>query len=553
MDGALCSIYMAEVCHEDVYIKVAWGEHGQEWRVERSRKTKCIVSKSIIEFDRRYLLFPVITVAFLPQHFHTRLDKVEESPVERRPEGLDVLVEVDGLLGPLSDTLGGEVEFLRNALVKVKQCRIQGLTYGVHLLVWSRGTKPVKTKLLVAVLLPSESGHGLKRHGGNAVWDDAEPVVLVLDVEDLDARHRNDTASEVVLLLEDLDGLEGDGHLGTGGHDGHVGVLGIESDVTTLGGRLDGAALDLRQILAGESEDGRSRLGGERDVVGGTGLVTVGRTPHHAVGEGTEVSKSLDRLVGRSILTETDGVVGRDVDDAVVGEGRQADGTSGVGNEVQESTTGRDDGTVGGHTVHGSSHGVLTHTEAHVAASVVTDAEVGGLEVNSLLPASVVGTSQVGGTRHELWDGTVDGLKDGLGQLSRRNSLVGSLVGGQLLLPALGELASQTTLEVMVEVLVLLAVLLEELVPLDLSSGTVGSSLAVEVVDLLGNVKGLLGVEAKLGLDGLAVILLQGVTVDTASTLELGAEADGGGELDDGWLVLDSLALLDGSLHTLEV
>lgn len=405
----------------------------------------------------------------------------------------------------------------------------------------------------MAVLLPSESGHGLKGHGGNAVWDDAEPVVFVLDVEDLDARHRNDTASEVVLLLEDLDGLEGDGHLGTGGHDGHVGVLGIESDVTTLGGRLDGAALDLRQVLAGQSEDGRSRLGGESDVVCGAGLVAVSGTPHHAVGESTEVSKSLDRLVGRSILTETDGVVGRDVDDAVVGEGRQADGTSGVGNEVQESTTGGDDGTVGGHTVHGSSHSVLTHTEAHVAASVVTDAEVGGLEVNSLLPASVVGTSQVGGTRHELWDGTVDGLKDGLGQLSRRDSLVGSLVGGQLLLPALGELASQTTLEVIVEVLVLLAVLLEEFVPLDLSSGTVGSSLAVEVIDLLGNVEGLLGVEAKLGLDGLAVILLQGVTVDTASTLELGAEADGGGELDDGWLVLDSLALLDGSLHTLEV
>lgn len=27
MNGALCSIYMAEVCHEDEHIKVAWGQH----------------------------------------------------------------------------------------------------------------------------------------------------------------------------------------------------------------------------------------------------------------------------------------------------------------------------------------------------------------------------------------------------------------------------------------------------------------------------------------------------------------------------------------------
>jgi hypothetical protein len=41
--------------------------------------------------------------------------------------------------------------------------------------------------------------------------------------------------------------------------------------------------------------------------------------------------------------------------------------------------------------------------------------------------------------------------------------------------------------------------------------------------------------------------------VDTAGALELGAETNGGGQLDDGGLVLDLLGLLDGSLNALEV
>jgi hypothetical protein len=57
--------------------------------------------------------------------------------------------------------------------------------------------------------------------------------------------------------------------------------------------------------------------------------------------------------------------------------------------------------------------------------------------------------------------------------------------------------------------------------------------LVVHVVNLLGNDKGLLGVEAELLLDLLDVISLEGVSVDAASALELGAEADGGGQLDD--------------------
>ena len=103
------------------------------------------------------------------------------------------------------------------------------------------------------------------------------------------------------------------------------------------------------------------------------------------------------------------------------------------------------------------------------------------------------------------------------------------------------------------KLLVLLTVLLEELVPLLLSSSTLGGVLVVHVVDLLGNSEHLLGIEAELLLDLLAIVGLEGVAVDTAGTLELGSETDGGGELDHRGLVGDLLGLSDGLLNALEV
>jgi hypothetical protein len=75
----------------------------------------------------------------------------------------------------------------------------------------------------------------------------------------------------------------------------------------------------------------------------------------------------------------------------------------------------------------------------------------------------------------------------------------------------------------------------------------------VEVVDGLGNNKALLGVEAEQLLNTLGIVGLEGVTVDTAGTGELGAETNGGGQLDDGGLVSNLLTLADSSLNALEV
>ena len=80
-------------------------------------------------------------------------------------------------------------------------------TYLVNLLVRARGTESVKTKLLMRVLLPAECGHDLDAHGGDTVGDDREPVVLLLSIEHLDARHGHNTGLEA-LVLERLDGLQ---------------------------------------------------------------------------------------------------------------------------------------------------------------------------------------------------------------------------------------------------------------------------------------------------------------------------------------------------------
>ena len=427
------------------------------------------------------------------------------------------------------------------------------VAYLVDILVGARGTEAVETELLVSVALPAHGGESLDGEDGDVVGEDLELVGLVLGIEDLEARNGDNAGGNAVLLLEVGGSLDTDADLGTGGDEGDGSVGGLEGDVGTLEGLLDGGSLELGQVLTGEGQNAGGVLGGQSRVVGSAGLVAVSRAPDHAVGQSTEVSQSLNRLVGRTVLTQTDGVVGGNVDGADTGEGRQTDSTGGVGDEVQEGTTSGDDGTVGGETVHDGGHGVLTDTVAEVATGPVTDVVLGGLEVDGVLPAGVVGASQVGRAGQKLGDDIMDLLEDSLGELTGSNGSVGGLVDGQALLPALGKLAGETAGELGVLLGVLRSVLLEELVPLLLLSSTLSGVLVVEVVDLLGNDEGLLGVEAEELLDTLAVVSLQGVTVDTASTLELGTETDGSSQTDDGGLVSDSLALLDGGLNALKV
>lgn len=94
--------------------------------------------------------------------------------------------------------------------------------------------------------------------------------------------------------------------------------------------------------------------------------------------------QGLDRLMGWAIFAESDAVVRGDVDDSVMAHGAESDGSSGVGDEVEEGPAEGDDGPVGGETVHDAGHGVLADTVADVAAGVVPEIGRRWLEVYSV-------------------------------------------------------------------------------------------------------------------------------------------------------------------------
>ena len=107
-------------------------------------------------------------------------------------------------------------------------------TYLVNILIWSTGTESVKTELLVGIPLPSHGGHNLNGQRWNAIWKNAESVLLCLRIEDLEARDGNNTSSQVVGVLKVLNGVNADTNLGTGGNQSDISLLGIVNNVTTL-------------------------------------------------------------------------------------------------------------------------------------------------------------------------------------------------------------------------------------------------------------------------------------------------------------------------------
>merc|ERR1711900_75028 len=182
--------------------------------------------------------------------------------------------------------------------------------------------------------------------------------------------------------------------------------------------------------------------------------------------EGTEMGESLDRLMRRSILTKTDGVMGSYPNDTDLRQGRKTNCTSSIGNEVQEGSSIWNDSTICGKTVHDSTHCVLADTISDVTSGPVTDLKGGWLEVNSVFPSGQVGTGQICRTANQLWDRLVNLGENDLRKLSRSNCSIRWRVNWEVLFPALWKVACQTTLQIRGLGLELLAVFLEKLLPL---------------------------------------------------------------------------------------
>jgi len=102
------------------------------------------------------------------------------------------------------------------------------------------------------------------------------------------------------------------------------------NNISSLHGVLDRAVLELWEVLSAQAEDGWGVTAGKGDVIGSRSLISVSWTPGLKVGDSAQVRDSLNRLMGWTVLTETNGIVGGDPDDLVLRKSGQTDGTSGV-------------------------------------------------------------------------------------------------------------------------------------------------------------------------------------------------------------------------------
>ena len=308
---------------------------------------------------------------------HTSITSLLGDIVKGRDQGREnglatLLVESNDLGRALGDALGCQLEL------------------GVHLVVRTRGTPGLEPKVIVRVGTPAKGRIGFDRHDGRARREDGKLVVGALGVENLETGKRDETGFDA-LVLELGDRLVTKANFGPSRHEGNVGCRQLGSSKTHHFRPLPGrnhpwqpfrstswraGATDVSKsiydtyVLARKGEHGRSVLREDGDEVRGRGLVAVGGTPEGQVGEGTEPSSGLDRLVGWAVFTETDRVVSGDVEHTEVGQGRQTDGAGSVRDKVEECRAKGDDATVSGETVADGSHAVLTHTESEVAALV---------------------------------------------------------------------------------------------------------------------------------------------------------------------------------------
>mmetsp|Transcript_10183 Transcript_10183/g.28581 ORF Transcript_10183/g.28581 Transcript_10183/m.28581 type:complete len:741 (+) Transcript_10183:131-2353(+) len=231
---------------------------------------------------------------------------------------------------------------------------------------------PVNTDNLASVLVPKSSDASLHSNALSAGRGKDGLLVLVgLTLIGLHAGHGNDAGTGHV-----LGGLESVLDLGTSGNDNNIKValllLGnvstLEGTLTTLGG---GEGVVLLEVLTGEDKDGGTFLASDGRDVSGNGLLGISGTVNVNIGEGAEAGDGLNRLMGGSILTYTDGVMGEDVRDAAeLGEAGNTDGGAEVVGEDKEGGAGGPEESVVGEAVEDGAHGVLADTEVEVLSGV---------------------------------------------------------------------------------------------------------------------------------------------------------------------------------------
>ncbi len=161
---------------------------------------------------------------------------------------------------------------------------------------------------------------------------------------------------------------------------------------------------ECRELLAGQSQGHRTIAPFDRERPGGGRLVGVAGSDEPQVRDRSQGGVVLDRLVGRTVLAQSDRVVRPDVDEMEPGQGRQPDAAAHVVAEGQEGRAVRDEPRVIGDAVGDTAHGVLADPEAQVAAGVLER------EVPGVPDVGQVRLGQVGGAAEELGQAHGEGV-----------------------------------------------------------------------------------------------------------------------------------------------
>ncbi len=257
------------------------------------------------------------------------------------------------------------------------------------------GTEPVEADHRARVTdpaLPPEGRRRLDRDPGtDRGWQHLVAVRRLLGREPLPGRHGDHAGRDAVRrqLLGRADAVL-DLRAGPDEHDLGIPVAEVAHDVGAALDRVIRLRAQRWQALPREREQGRP-VAFDRDPPGPDDLVAVGRAQHGQAGHRPQRGEVLDRLVGRSVLTEPDRVVGHDVHDLLTHERGQPDRRPGVVGEDEEGRHVGQHAPVECHPVGDRRHGVLTHPEPQVASQAV----VGG-EVAPVLHVGVVGRGEVG-------------------------------------------------------------------------------------------------------------------------------------------------------------
>ena len=133
--------------------------------------------------------------------------------------------------------------------------------------------------------------------------------------------------------------------------------------------------------------------------------MAVGRTYDHQPRHGPQRHQMLHRLVGRPVLAEGDGVVGKDVDDLLLHQRAETQGRAQIVGENQERGCVWNGAAVDGDAVGDRAHSVLADAKVQVAAI-----EVAGADVSLAVENGQGGRGQVGGAADEVGNGVGDGV-----------------------------------------------------------------------------------------------------------------------------------------------